>query len=139
MKKISHTLFLNWTNENWFFFSSADAQYTSSVINTNVIVSHTGEVVWLSHGIYRSSCDIDVQYFPFDVQSCTLKWASWTYDGYQVHKWILYHAGFFFLQLYSQNSKVNKFHLSFGDSAWKWKNMISRFQSISSFGKEKKK
>ncbi|XP_065211418.1 neuronal acetylcholine receptor subunit alpha-10-like isoform X2 [Planococcus citri] len=65
-------------------YNNADAQYTSSVINTNVIVSHTGEVVWLSHGIYRSSCDIDVQYFPFDVQSCTLKWASWTYDGYQL-------------------------------------------------------
>jgi hypothetical protein len=40
--------------------------------------------VWLSHGIFRSSCDINVEYFPFDVQSCTMKWASWTYDGYQV-------------------------------------------------------
>ncbi|CAB0043657.1 unnamed protein product [Trichogramma brassicae] len=59
-------------------------QYSSAVINTNVIVSHTGEVVWLSHGIFRSSCDIDVEYFPFDEQRCVLKWASWTYDGYQL-------------------------------------------------------
>ena len=81
---------------------SADAQYTSSVINTNVIVSDNGEVkmllrhglkyhwiqfqvVWLSHGIFRSSCDINVEYFPFDLQSCKMKWASWTYDGFQVH------------------------------------------------------
>lgn len=63
---------------------SADPQYSSAVINTNVIVSHTGEVVWLSHGIFRSSCDIDVEFFPFDEQRCALKWASWTYDGYQV-------------------------------------------------------
>ena len=63
---------------------SADAQYSSSMINTNVIVSSTGEVVWLSHGIFRSSCDIDVEFFPFDLQSCQMKWASWTYDGYQV-------------------------------------------------------
>jgi len=49
-----------------------------------VIVSHTGEVVWLSHGIFRSSCDINVEFFPFDEQRCALKWASWTYDGYQV-------------------------------------------------------
>ncbi|CAG9836554.1 unnamed protein product [Diabrotica balteata] len=62
----------------------ADPQFQSSVINTNVIVSNTGEVVWLSHGIYRSSCDINVEYFPFDLQSCQMKWASWTYDGYQV-------------------------------------------------------
>jgi nicotinic acetylcholine receptor alpha-7 len=64
--------------------SSADSQYNSAVINTNVIVTSTGEVVWLSHGIFRSSCDINVEYFPFDVQSCNMKWASWTYDGYQV-------------------------------------------------------
>lgn len=63
---------------------SADPQYSSAVINTNVIVSHTGEVVWLSHGIFRSSCDINVEFFPFDEQRCVLKWASWTYDGYQV-------------------------------------------------------
>ncbi|KAL3266843.1 hypothetical protein HHI36_010994 [Cryptolaemus montrouzieri] len=65
-------------------YNNADPQYQSSVINTNVIVSSSGEVVWLSHGIYRSSCDINVEYFPFDVQSCQMKWASWTYDGYQV-------------------------------------------------------
>uniref|UniRef100_A0AAU6PBR6 Nicotinic acetylcholine receptor alpha5 n=1 Tax=Protohermes xanthodes TaxID=1452977 RepID=A0AAU6PBR6_9NEOP len=65
-------------------YNNADPQYQSAVINTNVIVSHTGQVVWLSHGIFRSSCDINVEYFPFDVQSCHMKWASWTYDGYQV-------------------------------------------------------
>nr|AWC68049.1 nicotinic acetylcholine receptor alpha 5 [Leptinotarsa decemlineata] len=65
-------------------YNNADPQFQSSVINTNVIVSSTGEVVWLSHGIYRSSCDINVEYFPFDLQSCHMKWASWTYDGYQV-------------------------------------------------------
>ncbi|KAJ4451232.1 hypothetical protein ANN_02693 [Periplaneta americana] len=63
----------------------ADSQYNSAVINTNVIVTNNGEVVWLSHGIFRSSCDINVEYFPFDVQSCNMKWASWTYDGYQLN------------------------------------------------------
>ncbi|XP_043669001.1 neuronal acetylcholine receptor subunit alpha-10-like isoform X2 [Vespula pensylvanica] len=65
-------------------YNNADPQYSSAIINTNVIVSHTGEVVWLSHGIFRSSCDIDVEFFPFDEQRCALKWASWTYDGYQL-------------------------------------------------------
>ena len=73
---------------DWMDFvliDSADAQYSTSMINTNVIVSNAGEVVWLSHGIFRSSCDIDVEFFPFDLQSCQMKWASWTYDGYHVN------------------------------------------------------
>ncbi|XP_068240125.1 neuronal acetylcholine receptor subunit alpha-9-like [Palaemon carinicauda] len=58
---------------------SADSQYTSATINTNVIVTSAGEVTWLSHGIYRSSCDMNVEHFPFDTQSCKMKWASWNY------------------------------------------------------------
>ena len=42
------------------------------------------QVVWLSHGMFKSSCEISVEYFPFDIQDCTMKWASWTYDGYSV-------------------------------------------------------
>ncbi|KAK8373555.1 hypothetical protein O3P69_016122 [Scylla paramamosain] len=63
--------------------TSADAQHSAATINTNVIVTSSGEVTWLSHGIYKSSCDMNVEFFPFDVQSCKM-WASWTYDGYQV-------------------------------------------------------
>ncbi|KAK8404314.1 hypothetical protein O3P69_007554 [Scylla paramamosain] len=65
-------------------YFSADAQYSAATINTNVIVTSSGEVTWLSHGIYRSSCDMNVEFFPFDVQSCKMMWASWTYDGYQL-------------------------------------------------------
>ena len=63
---------------------SADSNYNNAIINTNAIVSHNGEVVWLSHGIFRSSCMISVEYFPFDVQICKMKWSSWTYDGCSV-------------------------------------------------------
>ena len=43
-----------------------------------------GQVVWLSHGMFESSCHVSVEYFPFDIQSCSMKWSSWTYDGYSV-------------------------------------------------------
>ncbi|XP_045124340.1 neuronal acetylcholine receptor subunit alpha-10-like [Portunus trituberculatus] len=65
-------------------YNNADAQYSAATINTNVIVTSSGEVTWLSHGIYKSSCDMNVEFFPFDVQSCKMMWASWTYDGYQL-------------------------------------------------------
>ena len=65
-------------------FFSADSNYNNAIINTNVIVDFTGKVIWLSHGIYRSSCEISVEYFPFDIQTCKMMWSSWTYDGCSV-------------------------------------------------------
>jgi len=32
----------------------------------------------------KSSCRIDVTFFPFDEQRCPLKFGSWTYDGFQM-------------------------------------------------------
>lgn len=34
--------------------------------------------------IYQSSCTIDVTYFPFDQQTCIMKFGSWTFNGDQV-------------------------------------------------------
>lgn len=36
----------------------------------------------LSAGILKSTCYIDVRWFPFDVQKCDLKFGSWTHNGW---------------------------------------------------------
>ena len=41
-------------------------------------------VQWKPPAIYHSSCEMDVEYFPFDEQTCVMKFGSWTYDGFQV-------------------------------------------------------
>jgi len=64
---------------------SADVSSYRSSISTNVIVTSDGNVTWLSMVIFRSSCAIDVKYFPFDEQNCTMLFSSWTYDGFQVN------------------------------------------------------
>ena len=49
-------------------------------------MTSAGNVTWLSSAIFKSSCEINVEFFPFDEQACTMKFASWTYDGFQVEK-----------------------------------------------------
>lgn len=35
--------------------------------------------------IYKSSCDINVEYFPFDEQECEMKFGSWTFEADQLN------------------------------------------------------
>ena len=48
------------------------------------MVMHDGTIFWPPIVRMRSSCKMDVTYFPFDDQICHLKLGSWAYDGYQV-------------------------------------------------------
>lgn len=64
---------------------SADGEYGVTTM-TKAILHYTGKVLWTPPAIFKSSCEIDVRYFPFDQQTCFMKFGSWTYDGIQVKK-----------------------------------------------------
>ena len=51
---------------------------------TNVVVKNNGTCLYVPPGIFKSTCKIDVTWFPFDDQRCEMKFGSWTYDGFQV-------------------------------------------------------
>ena len=48
------------------------------------MVQKNGNVFWPPIVRMRSSCKMDITYFPFDDQICKLKLGSWAYDGFQV-------------------------------------------------------
>ncbi|XP_015439556.1 PREDICTED: acetylcholine receptor subunit alpha-like 1 isoform X3 [Dufourea novaeangliae] len=64
-------------------YNNADGNYEVTIM-TKAILHHTGKVVWKPPAIYKSFCEINVEYFPFDEQTCFMKFGSWTYDGYTV-------------------------------------------------------
>ncbi|XP_037079583.1 acetylcholine receptor subunit beta-like 1 [Pollicipes pollicipes] len=64
-------------------FNNADGNYEVRY-KCNVLVHSNGDVLWIPPAIYQSSCTIDVTYFPFDQQTCVMKFGSWTFNGDQV-------------------------------------------------------
>ncbi|XP_015124164.1 acetylcholine receptor subunit beta-like 1 [Diachasma alloeum] len=64
-------------------FNNADGNYEVRY-KSNVLIYPNGEVLWVPPAIYQSSCTIDVTYFPFDQQTCIMKFGSWTFNGDQV-------------------------------------------------------
>ncbi|KFO36408.1 Neuronal acetylcholine receptor subunit beta-3 [Fukomys damarensis] len=64
-------------------FENADGRFEVSLM-TKVIVKSNGTVTWTPPASYKSSCTMDVTFFPFDRQNCSMKFGSWTYDGTMV-------------------------------------------------------
>lgn len=51
---------------------SADGDYVVTIMN-KAILNNDGRIVWKPPAVYKSSCHIDVSYFPFDSQTCLMK------------------------------------------------------------------
>ncbi|OCT93429.1 hypothetical protein XELAEV_18016498mg [Xenopus laevis] len=64
-------------------YNNADDQFTGSM-ETNVVIRYDGQIMWDSPAITKSSCKVDVSFFPFDRQQCRLTFGSWTYNGNQI-------------------------------------------------------
>ncbi|VDP11367.1 unnamed protein product [Soboliphyme baturini] len=59
--------------------NNADGNYEVSFYS-NVRVESNGDVLWVPPAIYKSTCTMNVQYFPFDEQTCQMVFRSWTYS-----------------------------------------------------------
>lgn len=59
---------------------SADGDF-AIVHETKVLLEYTGMITWNPPAIFKSYCEIIVLHFPFDLQNCSMKLGTWTYDG----------------------------------------------------------
>ncbi|XP_060516114.1 neuronal acetylcholine receptor subunit alpha-7 isoform X4 [Cylas formicarius] len=64
-------------------YNSADEGFDGT-FQTNVVVKHNGSCLYIPPGIFKSTCKIDITWFPFDDQHCDMKFGSWTHDGNQL-------------------------------------------------------
>ncbi|CAF4551805.1 unnamed protein product, partial [Rotaria sp. Silwood2] len=81
----------------------ADGNYEVTLM-TKATVYYDGRVIWEPPAIYKSSCTINVEFIPFDIQHCQMTFGSWTYSGEQVD---LVHINQTdgFIPVYGNNSK----------------------------------
>ena len=63
-----------------YVYSSVDF-YRVARASGRVSISHDSHVMFSQLIRFRSSCKIDITYFPFDDQVCYLRFGSWSYDG----------------------------------------------------------
>ncbi|CAI9731365.1 acetylcholine receptor subunit alpha-like 1 [Octopus vulgaris] len=65
-------------------YNNADGDFVITMTATKATVYSNGKISWEPPAIYKTYCPIDVEYFPFDIQKCMMRFGSWTYDGLEV-------------------------------------------------------
>ncbi|KAM9847980.1 acetylcholine receptor subunit alpha [Aulostomus maculatus] len=61
-------------------YNNADGDF-AIIHETKVLLEHNGKITWNPPAIFKSYCEIIVLHFPFDLQNCSMKLGTWTYDG----------------------------------------------------------
>ncbi|GMR30088.1 hypothetical protein PMAYCL1PPCAC_00283, partial [Pristionchus mayeri] len=62
-------------------YNNADGEPHITIMS-DALVYFTGLVVWKPPSIYKSFCPIDIEYFPYDSQECSMKFGGWSYNGF---------------------------------------------------------
>jgi hypothetical protein len=78
--------------------SSAEEASIDPYGNVHFLVESTGDVLWVPPAHFKAFCKLNLRYWPFDEQTCTLKFGSWTSHGEQID-----------LQLYRNFTEVSFF------------------------------
>ena len=50
-------------------------------LNGGMYLYPDGEMLWSMPAVYKITCPLDLKFFPFDTQICSIKFSSWSYDN----------------------------------------------------------
>ena len=68
-----------WLNRRLLLlFQSAESIY-GEYKEFQAVVHRDGRVRWEPGGVFRTMCPIDIRFYPFDEQTCRLKFGAWSY------------------------------------------------------------
>ena len=63
---------------DFYLYNSVDQINWNSRVNTPVKVSYDGKIHWNSPATFVASCNVSNKFYPFDTQTCTLRFGTWT-------------------------------------------------------------
>ncbi|KAJ8028868.1 Neuronal acetylcholine receptor subunit alpha-9 [Holothuria leucospilota] len=66
-------------------YNNANDNLEGGIRMTKAVVSSDGSVEWNAPAILKSACEMNPLKFPFDVQTCVLKFGSWSFHGNQLN------------------------------------------------------
>ena len=73
-----------WMPDLALYEGSSDEANMPDMKEYKVSIKYNGEVSYNFPTIVTSACRIDVTYFPYDYQNCSLTFSSWIYSGAEV-------------------------------------------------------
>jgi len=85
-------------------YNSADEAFDGTY-PVNVVVYDSGACTYIPPGIFKSTCKIDITWFPFDDQDCNMKFGSWTYNGFKLDLRMNNENGEGVISTYTQNGE----------------------------------
>ena len=70
-----------WVPDIALYDSAAEEEMMAGKADYNAHVYSTGVVKYFFPAVVKTVCRINVRYFPFDTQHCSLKFGSWSFSG----------------------------------------------------------
>ncbi|XP_071948495.1 neuronal acetylcholine receptor subunit alpha-10-like isoform X2 [Antedon mediterranea] len=72
-----------WMPDLWLY-NNAGSRYEHYYTNSICSIYNTGRVVWQSPAIITTHCTMDVTHFPFDKQTCRVKFGPWQHGANEI-------------------------------------------------------
>ena len=66
-------------------YNSANGDNIDYYGNTHCLAYSPGMVLWVPPSKFDTFCKLNLKYWPFDAQTCSIVYGSWTHSGYQIN------------------------------------------------------